>query len=64
MQALGGGDWVNLYTSGHITTKEWGPGIHWMWEWESPIGGEDAVDMRNIPCQKSNFDLSIAYSVV
>jgi len=63
MQALGGGDWVNFYVSGHITTGEWGPGIHWIGEWETPRAGEDAVDKRNVPCQKSNFDLSIVYPV-
>jgi len=51
MQALGGGDWVNFYGSGHITTEEWDSGIRWIGEWESPRAGEGAVDKRNIPCQ-------------
>jgi hypothetical protein len=63
MPAVGGGDWVNFYASGHITAGERGPGIHWIGEWESPRAGEDAMDKKNIPCQKSNFDLYIAYSV-
>ena len=63
MQTLGGGDWVNFYASGHITTGEWGPGIHWIGESENRRAGEDAMDKRFIPCQKYNFDLSIVCSV-
>jgi hypothetical protein len=63
MPALGGGDWVNFYAPGHITTAEWFPGILWIGECESPRADEDAVDKKNIPCLKSNLDLSIVYSV-